>query len=235
MIQDIQKIVDDYYLNFYQKIHSNLESEHRFSFHFRLESKRFSNSKYPVVLELGAGNGSHLKFVKHHWEIYLLTDVRDLKGILAPVAETGLIPMEQGVHKSFADATELRYANDSIDRIVSGCLLLHLDDQIGALEEWLRVLKPNGVIDTLIPNDQSLLIWLYRIFFSRRRARKNGFHDFDLVNAFEHHSYYQRVCRLVAANFPSDQYEFQHYPSVIGRVPLLRAFSILRLKNLEFS
>jgi phosphatidylethanolamine/phosphatidyl-N-methylethanolamine N-methyltransferase len=232
MNRDIQKLVDDYYLNFYQKIHSNLESEHRFSFHFRIELKRLPKSKYPVVLELGSGNGSHIKFVKHYWEVYLLTDVRDIKSILAPTVEIGLIPVQTGVYKSYADATELRYANDSIDRIVSGCLLLHLDDQIGALEEWLRVLKPKGVIDTLIPNDQSPLIGLYRILFSRRRAKRYGFRDFDLVNAFEHRTYYQRIFKLVIAHFPPDQYEFEHFPPYIGRLSIFRAFSILRLRKL---
>ena len=118
-----------------------------------------------------------------------------------------------------------------MNRIVSGCLLLHLDNQISALEEWLRVLKPEGVIDTLIPNDQSLLIWLYRLVISRKKSRKLGFMEFDLVNAFEHRSYYERIFRLVSAVFPSEQFEFQHYPPIIGRVRLLRAFSVLRLKK----
>jgi SAM-dependent methyltransferase len=231
MDSSIQKLVDDYYLQYYERIHSNLESKSRFSFHFQLESVRTALEKYPIVLEIGAGNSSHPKFLKHDFEVYLLTDIRAIKDNEIPNIESGLIPQQSGIYKSIVDATQLPYPDDSVNRIISGCLLLHLDDQISALEEWLRVLKSGGVIDTLIPNDQSFSIWLYRLLFSRRKSRKLGFNDFDLVNAFEHHSYYQRIFRLVGALFPSQQFEFQHYPPVIGRVRLFRAFSILRLKK----
>jgi SAM-dependent methyltransferase len=231
MNSSIQKLVDAYYLNYYEKVHSNLKSKSRLSFHFQLESARTTLEKYPIVLEIGAGTSSHPKFLKHDFEVYLLTDIRTIKDNEISSIESGLIPQQPGIYKSIADATQLPYSDDSVDRVVSGCLLLHLDDQISALEEWLRVLKPGGVIDTLIPNDQSFSIWLYRLLFSRRKARKLGFNDFDLVNAFEHHSYYERIFRLASATFPTQQYEFQHYPPIIGGVQFFRAFSILRLKK----
>ena len=231
MGSSIQKLVDDYYLLSYEKVHSNLQTKSRFSFHFYLESARTALEKYPIVLEIGAYNSSHLKFLKHDFEVYLVTDIRAVNDNEIPTIESGLIPKESGIYKSIADATLLPYSNESVNRVVTGCLLLHLDDQISALEEWLRVLKPGGVIDTLIPNDQSFSIWLYRLLFSRRKSRKLGFNDFDLVNAFEHHSYYQRIFRLVGATFPTEQFEFQHYPPIIGCIRFLRAFSILRLKK----
>jgi SAM-dependent methyltransferase len=231
MDSSIQNLVDDYYLQYYERIHSNLESNSRFSFHFQLESVRTALEKYPIVLEIGAGNSSHPKFLKHDFEVYLLTDIRAIKDNEIPNIESGLIPQQSGIYKSIVDATQLPYPDDSVNRIISGCLLLHLDDQISALEEWLRVLKSGGVIDTLIPNDQSFSIWVYRLLFSRRKSRKLGFNDFDLVNAFEHHSYYERIYRLVSASFPTQQFEFQHYPPIIGSIRFFRAFSILRLRK----
>ena len=231
MARDIQSLVDHYYRNYYREIHSNLESNRRFSFHFQLESAYSRLESFPIVLELGAGNLSHSKFIKHAYEIYLLTDIRTIEDTKTPEIASGLIPQQPGLYKSIADARTLAYSENSVDRILTGCLLLHLDEPVAVLEEWLRVLKSGGVIDTVIPNDQSLLVWLYRSLYSRRKSRKLGFRDFDLVNAFEHHSYYERIFRLVDAAFPIDELEFRHYPPLIGRVRLLRAYSILQLKK----
>ena len=231
MDRDIQSLVDCYYQKYYNEIHSNLEGNWRFSLHFQLESAYKGLERFPIVLELGAGNLAHSKFLKHAYEIYLLTDIRTIEDTTTPEIESGIIPQRSGIYKSIADARALTYSDNSIDRILTGCLLLHLDEPVAALEEWLRVLKLGGVIDTVIPNDQSLLVWLYRSLYSRRKSRKLGFRDFDLVNAFEHHSYYERIFRLVNASFPIDHLVFHHYPPLIGRVKLLRAFSILRLKK----
>ena len=231
MARDIQSLVDDYYQNYYQKIHSNMESNKRFSFHFQLESAYSGFENFSVVLELGAGNLIHPKFVKHKYGVYLLTDLRTIENDWIPETQPGRIPLHPGIYKSIADATKLEYSNNSISRVITGCLLLHLDDPLFALEEWLRVLKSGGIIDTVIPNDQSLPVRLYRSLYSRRKSNKLGFRDFDLVNAFEHHSYYERIFRLVNAAFPAHQIEFRHYPPVIGKIRFLRAYSILRLKK----
>ena len=231
MSRDIQSLVDDYYRHYYGRIHSNLESNKKFSFHFKLESSYSKLDNFPIILELGAGNLDHCKFVIHAFEIYLSTDIRTIEIKSKLEIEPGLIPNQRGSYKSKADARELAYPTNSINRIVTGCLLLHLDNPVNALEEWLRVLKTGGVIDTVIPNDQSLLVKLYRSLYSRRKSKKLGFADFDLVNAFEHRSYYERVFRLVSATFPIQQFEFVHYPPVIGKVRALRAYSILRLRK----
>jgi ubiquinone/menaquinone biosynthesis C-methylase UbiE len=231
MSRDIQSLVDDYYQHYYKRVHSNLEGNKRYSFHFKLESSYSKLDNFPIVLELGAGNLNHSKFVKHSFQIYLSTDIRAIEIESMLEIEPGLIPKERRFYKSKADATELAYATNSVNRLVTGCLLLHLDNPVSVLEEWLRVLKPGGVIDTVIPNDQSLLVKLYRSLYSRRKSKKLGFADFDLVNAFEHRSYYERVFLLVNASFPSQQFEFEHYPPIIGNIRALRAYSILRLQK----
>jgi phosphatidylethanolamine/phosphatidyl-N-methylethanolamine N-methyltransferase len=154
MSRDIQRLVDDYYQHYYRRIHSNLESNKRFTFHFKLESSYSKLDNFPIVLELGAGHLDHSKFVKHAFDIYLSTDIRTIEIETIQEIEPGLIPNQRGSYKSKADARELSYSTNSINRIVTGCLLLHLENPVNVLEEWLRVLKPGCVIDTVIPNDQ---------------------------------------------------------------------------------
>jgi len=104
---------------------------------------------------------------------------------------------------------------------------LHLDNPISALHEWLRVLKPGGHLDTMIPNDHSSTLSLYRVLFSRRKAKRLSFKYFDLVNALEHKNYYERLYHLISTDF--FDFEFHHYPRFLGRLKLTRAYSIVRI------
>ena len=146
-----------------------------------------------------------------------------------PLFDSGKIPLVNGNYFSIADATQLKYDSESIDRIVTGCLLLHLPDTLGAIEEWLRVLKVGGRIDAMVPYDEAFLVKSYRALISRRKAKKVGFNHFDVVNAFEHVTYAKRVFVLVKHGFPRTKVEIDHFPPFLGRFRAFRAFSILRL------
>lgn len=56
----------------------------------------------------------------------------------------------------------LPYANNTADLIYSSHMIEYFDRQevIGVLEEWYRVLKPNGVLRIAVP-DFSSMCWLY--------------------------------------------------------------------------
>ena len=89
MHKHIQDKVDNYYSNYYERVHSNLRSGFSFSFHFQLEATHTFSEKFPVVLELGAGNSDHLKFVKHSFATYLLTDIREFNDDRIPEVYPG--------------------------------------------------------------------------------------------------------------------------------------------------
>lgn len=110
MSRYIQSLVDDYYQHYYGRIHSNLESNKKFSFHFQLEATYSKLDNFPIVLELGAGNLDHSKFVKHAFEIYVSTDIRTIEINTILEIEPGLIPNQRGSYKSKTDARELAYS-----------------------------------------------------------------------------------------------------------------------------
>jgi phosphatidylethanolamine/phosphatidyl-N-methylethanolamine N-methyltransferase len=225
---ELSKLVNEYYKNYYSKIHRGVSNSY-FSYHKALEKFIDLNQMYPVTLELGAGDLTHLIFVRHKYQIYIASDIRTIHSEIHQYIDPGSIPNISGVYTTNADATKLEYADNSIDRIVSGCLLLHLDNPFHALDEWLRVLKPGGIISTLIPNDQSIIIELYRKLISRRKARNLGFFEFDLINAIEHKNYHWRIVKLVSRIFSNHQPKFSHFPNILGKNNLFCAYSVLTL------
>jgi 2-polyprenyl-3-methyl-5-hydroxy-6-metoxy-1,4-benzoquinol methylase len=60
----------------------------------------------------------------------------------------------------------------SIDGIVCSSVLEYLDDTAKAIEEFARILKPNGILVISVPNKASLLRRLQRLSFSLTRGLK---------------------------------------------------------------
>ena len=228
-MRDLENMVDYYYINYYQRVHGHQSKSTLLSFHKRIE--RFYKSKhyFPSVIELGSGQNEHKNFVKHLYNWYLATDVREISDPSLSPLDTGVLPQTNGDFKSIADATELKYPDGSFDRVIAACLLLHFPDPLKAVDQWLRVLKPGGHIDALIPNDQSLITSVYKAFFTRRKARELGFHDLDIVNALEHVTYYSRVVKLVRARYDTEEVRFDHFPPMLGKIKSFRAYSVLRI------
>lgn len=53
-----------------------------------------------------------------------------------------------------ADAGDLYFIQDStLDSVVSRHCLEHLKDPVATLREWLRILKPGGLLSLVLPND----------------------------------------------------------------------------------
>ncbi len=228
-MNNIQELVNEYYEKYYNIVHEvqwkpTLYSPHRF-----IERKFGHGNYFSKVLEVGGDEGQHLSFVNHKYDVYIVSDLRMRTTESLPFVDCGVIPSISGKYFSIADATQLEYDTETFDRIVTGCLLLHLPDTLGVLEEWLRVLKVGGQIDALVPYDESFLVKLYRALLSRRKARKLGFKHFDVVNAHEHVTYARRVLVLAKHGFPKTKIQIDYFPPLLGRFRPFRAFSVLRM------
>lgn len=226
-----EQIVDDYYACHYASVHgSGCLGGAASIMHKRLEHGR-EDRDFPLTLEVGAGRFEHYPFVTHARERYLATDIR--------------VPTENPVHQSLvagtgpadlefrrSDAMSLDIGDDTVDRVVATCLLMHLPDPFGAIHEWQRVCRPDGVIDMLVPCDPGLLPRAFRRGISQRVASKNGVPagDYVLVNAIEHLNPFNRVLTLVrAAVEPGRRLSVDYFP--FAKVPSwnLNAFAIMRI------
>jgi ubiquinone/menaquinone biosynthesis C-methylase UbiE len=227
-MRDLDDVVEDYYQKYYESVHGCQWKSRFFSIHAAIENRFQEINSFERCLELGAGNGQHLDFVTHKFEIYIATDIRPIVNLRLLELDEGIIPKENGIYQAFGDATRLLYEDESFDRLIAGCLLLHLADTVKTLDEWIRVTKIGGRIDALVPTT-SLAVAIYRMIFSRRKAKKLGCYDFDLVNALEHVTYYERIIEIVLARYNTLSIEVEHFPRVLGKVKFLRGYSVLRI------
>ena len=211
----------DYYDEFYEKlvytgsvgIVSNL-------IHKILERTLDPDKDSNKVLEVGAGQGQHLKFVKKYNE-YFETDLQlsflpkreTMKPLDSSLANDPLrVATIPKIIQGEVNAEQLSiYPDGYFDRVIATCLLVHLIDPEEALREWRRVLSVNGCLSIYLPCEPGILLRISRHFTTGRKAKKMGQNHLSF-HYREHISYFSRLNLLILENFKDDNVKRNFFP-----------------------
>jgi ubiquinone/menaquinone biosynthesis C-methylase UbiE len=151
--------------------------------HVLLERPFGPAAHFGTVLEVGAGSGEHLRYVRHRFDAYCMTDWNDIR---LEHARAALPPeLRDKVQVAREDATRLSLPDTSVDRLIACHVLEHLYRPHEVLREWYRVLRRGGVMSLLLPCDPGLLWRLGRRFGPRAKAERAGI-EYDYWMAREH-------------------------------------------------
>ncbi|NBP39759.1 MAG: class I SAM-dependent methyltransferase [Betaproteobacteria bacterium] len=153
------------------------------SSHKLLERPILSSHDYGMVIEVGAGTGEHLRFVRHRFDEYVLTD-QDSKALSIASQKHASLTKAKLTFK-VQEGSKLDYPDKSFDRLIATHVLEHIYQPQIALKEWRRVLKPGGLLSILIPTDPGLAWRLGRSLGPRRNAKALGI-PYDYIMAREH-------------------------------------------------
>lgn len=178
--------------------------------------KPFSKDRhFPLTVEVGSGSGVHLRHVRHSYDQYLMTDIRDYGRESVTDSRTPFL---------LANAEVLPFANGSVDRLISTCLLHHVTNPLAALSQWRNAVRPGGVITIFLPCDPGFMWLLGRRFGPRRRAVKRGV-DYDFLMALSHRNHVGSLIAILNRVFKQDQVRRMGFPlPVIGSWNLNIAF-----------
>ncbi len=171
------------------------------------------------ILEVGGNLGEHSKFVTHKYESYLITDKRlvDAK------------PINKLVNFEVANVENLPYHDSSFDRVLSTCLLHHLEDPEKGLCEMRRVVKTGGLISLTLPCDPGLI---YRIgkTVGPYRAMKRSFKQLSpkYLHYVQHRNHFAGLESKIDQVFKNDFVLSRNYPFFLPfwNVNLFRIYQI---------
>ena len=206
-----------YYMQFFDQTANKGFNGFLFDFtHKKLEyTPRMSNSgKRKIsfrILEVGAGSGQHLKFVEKTYSKYTMTDINSSL-MLKNNGESKLAKIEYKV----ADVQDLPFKTGSFDRVISTCLLHHLNDVEKALLEIKRVtIKRGGLVSIYLSCDPGILNRLLRSLLIIPKARKLGFSEYKIFIAREHKNHFQSIESLINHVFNGQNIHVKYYPFYI--------------------
>ncbi len=154
---------------------------------------------FPLILELGANLGEHVKFVKCDFEKYICSD------LYIPSKGTERAKNSK-VSYEIQDAEALTLESNCVDRIIITCVLHHLTNPSTALQNARRVIKHNGVISIALPNDPGIMYRALRAITTLRYAKKANKRDnIQLIHAKEHRNHFLSLEWIIREIFTSDE------------------------------
>jgi phosphatidylethanolamine/phosphatidyl-N-methylethanolamine N-methyltransferase len=169
----------------------------------RLLERGFTESdSFSDVLEVGSGEGEHLPFVRHAFTSYCMSDIRPPRASIEDPRVTFIQ----------ADVQSLPVADAVYDRVISTCLLHHVENPVHTLEEMRRVARPGGVVSIMIAADPGLAYRLAQGVSSGRQYRKMGFGDWRALHAMEHRNHAGSLHHLINYVFRGDAVSGRGFP-----------------------
>jgi phosphatidylethanolamine/phosphatidyl-N-methylethanolamine N-methyltransferase len=198
--------IDSFYNSHYREIMgSGLIAKVWARIHRKMESP-FGDGYYEKILELGAGNGEHIPFVKCDYAEYLASDLRIDN--LANISRA-----ESRIKTDVQDAQNLTLPDNCYDRVIVTCLLVHLDKPEDAISEIRRVTKKiTGSVTIYLPCEPGIFLRLTRAFTTHLKARKRGVNDISRLHYLEHRNYYLAIDNLVMHEFSNSKVKKRYYP-----------------------
>lgn len=211
---------DEYYEKYYPDIFgTGVISSMSEVLHRMLEKGK--KSFHSQILEVGAGNGEHRKFVKHGYDYYVELDLR------RPKNQTAI-----NVKRIQGDAQDLAMFDDcTFDRVIATCVLAHLPNPEQAVNEWIRVAKVGSTIDIYVPAEPSILLRMFRSQTTVRKSRKYGINHKSL-HYREHRNMWIYMDLILRENSKGHRLKIDKFPPMIP-IWNLRLFDVYRITKCQ--
>ena len=166
------------------------------------------NSKdNPSILEIGAGRGEHFDFVKNDFSQYVMSDI----STWGKSTIDEIIKKDKRVSFEIQDIEELTFTDETFDRVICSCVLIHVDQPYLALGELNMVTRSGGTISLYIAADPGVLLRLIRFIVTAPKMKKLDV-PYDLINALSHRNNAGGLIEMCKFVFKDSKMKISYHP-----------------------
>jgi SAM-dependent methyltransferase len=185
--------------------------------------KGWEREHFKKVLEVGSGNGEHLDFVKHDFDQYVMLDLRKTKLNSKWNSDSRIKTVE-------GNAESLPFETGEFDRVISTCLLHHVEHPELVLSEIERVLSQNGTATIFLSCDPGIAVRTLRKLTVARSAEKKGFQGYNLMISRDHRNHFASLLEMAKFVFRDRNLKVKYYPFGIKSWNL-NGYAIITIKK----
>jgi ubiquinone/menaquinone biosynthesis C-methylase UbiE len=159
------------------------------------------------ILEIGAGRGEHYNFVNGNFSRYLMTDIT----AWGKTEIEKIISADNRVSFELQDIESLSFQDNTFDRVICSCVLIHVDQPFQALKELERVTKQGGIISFYIAAEPGFLLRFMRLILTLSKMKKLEM-SYKLLNALSHRNNVGGLIEISKHVFKNSKISFSYYP-----------------------
>ena len=164
-------------------------------------------TQHDNVLEIGAGQGEHFPFVNTNFAKYTMSDISDWGAPdISKILET-----DNRVTFETQDIQTLTYPDSSFDRVITTCVIAHVDEPYESFLEVRRVTKNEGTCSFLVSADPSILLRFIRAMLTAPKMKKLS-SPYLLINAISHRNSANGIIEIAKHVFRDDQVQIKYLP-----------------------
>jgi len=164
-------------------------------------------TQHDNVLEIGAGQGEHFPFVNTNFAKYTMSDISDWGAPdISKILET-----DNRVTFEIQDIQALTYPDSSFDRVITTCVIAHVDEPYESFLEVRRVTKNEGTCSFLVSADPSILLRFIRAMITAPKMKKLS-SPYLLINAISHRNSANGIIEIAKHVFRDDQVQIKYLP-----------------------
>ena len=164
-------------------------------------------TQHDNVLEIGAGQGEHFPFVNTNFAKYTMSDISDWGAPdISKILET-----DNRATFEIQDIQALTYPDSSFDRVITTCVIAHVDEPYESFLEVRRVTKNEGTCSFLVSADPSILLRFIRAMLTAPKMKKLG-SPYLLINAISHRNSAGGIIEIAKHVFQQDDVQIKYFP-----------------------
>ena len=210
LTEEQKRIFSDWYQHWLSE--AGMQGRYSFVDRFGHEYAARTFEKGCKTLDIGAGNGAHLKYENLDAQEYtaleysreLIQDINRLYPKVKTVIGDCQKPMD--------------FQKDYFDRVLAIHVLEHLDNLPVTLGEVHRILRPGGKFSVIIPCEGGMLYSIGRKFSSEKMFKARYHQSYDWLIKYDHVNTAREVIAELKHLFNVDS--SQHFPFFVPSVDM---------------
>ncbi len=184
--------------------------------------EKFSKNEYANILEVGAGDGQHIKYVKSSYKRYTMLDLEPSRNKI----------LNRKIRYVVGDIQHLPFKDNLFEKVIITCLMHHIEKPILGLQEIRRVAKPGAEVVVLLPTDPGIVFRALRKIFADSKLKKNNIENIDLLRATDHRNHFSSLRTMIEYTFATDEIKICKFPLILDSWNL-NLFYIFHVKVAE--